>query len=308
MSDAVIRADRLNKWYGSVIALNDVSLEIPPGITGLLGPNGAGKTTFMRIAIGLLRPSSGAVEVAGEDPWNNLAHNLRTGYCPEHDGFYEWMTGRAFVRWLLRLRGRSRAEARDGAHRALERVRLLDAADRAVGTYSRGMRQRLKIAQALAHDAKLLFLDEPLTGTDPLVRAELIDLIRSFEREGRSVLVSSHVLHEIEALTRSIVLFHRGRLVATGDIHEIRSLIDRHPHSVSVRSSRARELAAALVRDETVAEVSIPAERSLLVRTRRPDEFYGRLPQIALELGCEVEEVSSPDDNLEAVFRYLTER
>jgi ABC-2 type transport system ATP-binding protein len=304
----LIRAEQLNKWYGNVIALNDVTLDVATGITGLLGPNGAGKTSFMRICVGLMRASSGTLTVQGEDPWSNVAHNLRTGYAPEHDGFYEWMSGLAFVRWMLRLRGRSMKDATEGARRAIERVRLSDAMDREVGTYSRGMRQRLKIAQAVAHDPKLLFLDEPLTGTDPLVRVELIELIKSFEREGRSVIVSSHVLHEIETLTSNIVVFHRGRLVAHGNIHAIRALIDKHPHQVRVRTNRARELAAALARDETVADIEFPGEREVAVRTRRPDEFYARLPKVLLDVGCDVEEVSSPDDNLEAVFRYLTER
>ncbi len=307
MTDPVIVAERLNMWYGNVIALNDVSLRIEPGITGLLGPNGAGKTSFMRIAVGVMRQSSGTVSVLGEDPWANTAHNLRTGYCPEHDGFYEWMSGRAFLQWMLRLRGRSRVDAAKGALTALERVGLVDAADRHVGTYSRGMRQRLKIAQSIVHEPRLIILDEPLTGTDPLVRQELIDLIKSFEREGRSVIVSSHVLHEIEALTRSIVLFHRGRLVALGDMHEIRALIDRHPHSVHVRATRTRELAAGLVSDPSIVEITFPRPNELLVHTRRPEDLYAQLPKLALGAGCEVEEISSPDDNLEAVFKYLTE-
>jgi len=304
----MIRTEHLNQWYGNVIALNDVTLDVGTGITGLLGPNGAGKTSFMRICVGLMRASSGTLTVQGEDPWRNVAHNLRTGYAAEHDGFYEWMTGLSFVTWMLRLRGRSTKDAIEGARRAIERVRLSDAMDREVGTYSRGMRQRLKIAQAVAHDPKLLFLDEPLTGTDPLVRVELIELIRSFEREGRSVIVSSHVLHEIEALTSSIVVFHRGRLVAHGHIHALRALIDHHPHQVRVRTSRPRELAAALARDESVADIEFAGEREVAVRTRRPDEFYARLPKVLLDVGCDVEELSSPDDNLEAVFRYLTER
>ncbi|HVY61545.1 MAG TPA: ABC transporter ATP-binding protein [Planctomycetota bacterium] len=310
--DAVLRAERLNFWYGKVVALNDVSLEIGPGVTGILGPNGAGKTSLMRMAVGLLRPAAGTIRVLGEDPWNNPRFNLRVGYCPEHDGFFEWLTGRAFVRWLLRVRGFSRAEARRAADAALERVSLLEAADRRVGTYSRGMRQRLKLAQAVAHGSELLVLDEPLTGTDPLVRRDLIALIASFVAEGRHVLVSSHVLHEIEALTRNIVLVHRGRLVAFGDRGEIRALIDKHPHTVEVRATRARELAAALVRQESVVEVGIAGAvagagpSTISVRTTAPDAFYSALPRLALEAGCEVEQIASPDDDLEAVFRYLT--
>ncbi len=302
---SVIRAEKLNHWYGNVVALNDVSLEIGPGITGILGPNGAGKTSLMRAVVGLLRPTMGTVRVLDEDPWNNPRLNLRIGYCPEHDGFYEWLTGRQFVRTLLALRGFG-AKSAGLAAAAIERVRLTDAADRRVGTYSRGMRQRLKLAQAVAHESKLLVLDEPLTGTDPLVRAELIELIRSFAVEGRHVIVSSHVLHEIEALTSNIVVIHRGRLVAFGDRREIRSLIDNHPHSVSIRATKARELAAALAAEPSVTSIDF-RDGGLLVRTRQPDAFYGRLPGLALGAGCDVREITSPDDNLEAVFRYLTE-
>jgi ABC-2 type transport system ATP-binding protein len=179
-------------------------------------------------------------------------------------------------------------------------------ADRKISTYSRGMRQRLKIAQAVAHRPELLILDEPLTGCDPLVRRELIELIRSIAQEGRSVIVSSHVLHEIEALTRRIVVIHRGRLVAEGEVPEIRGLIDRHPHTVRVRTDRPRELAARLAREPEVVEIRL-ADGLVSVRTPKPDAFYAKLPSALLESGGSVEEISSPDDNLEAVFRYLTE-
>lgn len=296
----ILRADRLNKWYRQVIALNDVSVAVQPGITGLLGPNGAGKTSFLRIAIGLMRPSGGTMTVLGGEPWNRPDVQTRIGYAPEHDGFYEWMTGRQFVDTLARLRGRGDPSA------ALERVRLTEVADRAIATYSRGMRQRLKLAQAIVHEPDFLVLDEPLTGTDPVVRMELIAMIRQFAREGRSILVSSHVLHEIEALTSRILLLHRGRLVAEGDVHAIRALIDAHPHTVRVKTDRPRELAAALVRQPEVVELRFVDGR-LEVRTSKPDEFYAKLPRVALEEKCAVEEISSPDDNLEAVFRYLTE-
>jgi ABC-2 type transport system ATP-binding protein len=301
----ILEAARLNRWYGRVIALNDVTLSIAPGITGLLGPNGAGKSSFMRLITGLMRPSGGRLSVLGQLPWNNPKLAVRLGYCPEHDGFYEWMSGREFVSSLARLRG-----VRDpggAAAAALDRVRLRDVADRRIATYSRGMRQRLKIAQAIAHGPELLVLDEPLTGCDPLVRLELIALIRAFAEEGRSVIVSSHVLHEIEALTRRIALIHRGRLVADGAIDEIRALIDRHPHTVRVRAERPRELAAALAAEPEVVELRF-VDGTLWVRTNRPDEFYSKLPQILTDRGLAVTEISSPDDSLEAVFRYLTEK
>jgi ABC-2 type transport system ATP-binding protein len=301
----ILEAIHLNKWYGRVIALNDISLRIAPGITGLLGPNGAGKTSFMRILIGLMRASSGTISVLGQDPWNNRRLAVRLGYCPEHDGFYEGMTGMEFVRSLARLRGT--ADPRAAAEAAIERVKLSAVAGRRIATYSRGMRQRLKIAQALAHAPELLVLDEPLTGCDPIVRRELIALIKGFPSEGRSVILSSHVLHEIEAITRQIALIHRGRLVAEGDVHEIRALIDRHPHTVRVRTDRPRELAAALAREPEVVEIKF-VDGTIWLRTPQPDAFYAKLPAIALAVGGAVREISSPDDNLEAVFRYLTEK
>jgi ABC-2 type transport system ATP-binding protein len=299
----ILEAERLNKWYGRVIALNDVTLSVPAGITGLLGPNGAGKSTFLRIVIGLMRESSGRIRVLGERPWNNPGLARRIGYCPEHDGFWEGLTGREFVTAVARLRGVPRA-ARAAAE-ALARVRLSEVADRKLAGYSRGMRQRLKLAQAVAHGPEFLVLDEPLTGCDPLVRQDLIALIKSFAAEGRSVLVSSHVLREIEQLTRRIVLIHRGRLVAEGDVREIRALLDRHPHSVRLRTPRARDLAALLAREPEVVELRLE-DGTLWVRTPDPDAFYAKLPRLALESGLPLEEIHSPDEGLEAVFRYLT--
>jgi ABC-2 type transport system ATP-binding protein len=300
----IVQAEHLNKWYGRVIALNDVSVSMAPGVTGLLGPNGAGKTSFMRILIGLMRESAGTIRVLGERPWNNPKLAVRIGYCPEHDGFYEGMTGRQFVSALARIRGVKDCAA--AARRAIDWVRMAEAADRKILTYSRGMRQRIKIAQAVVHRPELLVLDEPLTGSDPLVRQELIGLIRSFVQEGGSVIVSSHVLHEIEQLTRRIVLIHRGRLVAEGDVRQIRDLIDRHPHTVEVKADRPRDLAAALAREPEVLEIRFDPS-AVWVRTPQPDAFYSKLPKIALDAGTEVREISSPDDNLEAVFKYLTE-
>lgn len=300
----ILEAERLNKWYGRVIALNDVTLSVPSGITGLLGPNGAGKSTFLRIVIGLMRESSGRIRVLGEHPWNNPGLARRIGYCPEHDGFWEGLTGREFVTAVARLRGVPRA-ARAAAE-ALARVRLSEVADRKLAGYSRGMRQRLKLAQAVAHEPEFLVLDEPLTGCDPLVRQDLIGLIKSLAAEGRSVLVSSHVLREIEQLTRRIVLIHRGRLVAEGDVREIRALLDRHPHSVRLRTPRARDLAALLAREPEVVELRLE-DGTLWVRTPDPDAFYAKLPRLALESGLPLEEIHSPDEGLEAVFRYLTQ-
>ena len=301
----ILRAEHLNCWYGRVIALNDVTLSIESGITGLLGPNGAGKSSFLRIAIGLMRASSGTIRVLDEDPWNNPSLAVRLGYCPEHDGFYETMTGRAFVTALARLR--KAPNPRTAADEALERLKLTDVCHRKIATYSRGMRQRLKLAQAIAHGPSLLVLDEPLAGCDPLVRADLIAQIHALPAQGKSVIVSSHVLHEVERLTRNIVLIHHGRLVAEGDVHEIRALMDRHPHTVHVVTERPRELAAALAKEPEVVEIRFETG-AVWVRTNQPETFYRRLPEIALAEKCPIRELSSPDDSMEAVFRYLTEK
>jgi ABC-2 type transport system ATP-binding protein len=300
----ILEAKNLSRWYQQVIAINDVSLSIEPGITGVLGPNGAGKTTFLRILMGLMPPSSGTIRVLGENPWRSPTVTCRMGYCPEHDGLYEWMRGRDFVEMMAGIRG-IRDQKRISF--ALEKVQLEDVADRRIFTYSRGMRQRLKLAQAIVHDPELLILDEPLVGSDPLVRRELVSLIKNFSEEGKSVLVSSHVLHEIEAITPRIVLLHQGRLLAEGHIREIRKLIDRHPHLIRIGTSQPRELASFLVREPEVEDVHLEGER-LFVKTSKPDLFYTKLPGIVLESGCSVDEVCSPDDNLEAVFRYLTEK
>jgi len=300
----IVRTEHLNKWYRRVIALNDISLTIEPGITGLLGMNGAGKTSFMRILIGLMRESAGELSVLGGRPFNNPDLARRIGYVPEHDGFYEGMTGRQFIAALARIRG-----VRDVASataRAIDWVRMAEAADRKIVTYSRGMRQRIKIAQAVVHDPELLVLDEPLTGSDPLVRQELIGLIRAYADKGGSVIVSSHVLHEIEQLTKRIVLIHKGRLVADGDVRQIRDLIDRHPHTIEVKAEKPRELAAALAREPEVVEIRIE-DATLWVKTAKPDVFYAKLPALALAAGAGIRRITSTDDNLEAVFRYLTE-
>jgi ABC-2 type transport system ATP-binding protein len=198
MTDAIIEFDGVSKWYGQVIGLNKLTLRIPPGVTGLLGPNGAGKSTLLQLATGQLRPSQGTVSVFGQRVWDNPALNRLIGLCPEQDAFYEWMTGHDFVRTCARLGGMSRREATAAANVAMERVGMTENMNRAVGGYSKGMRQRTKLAQALVHNPRVLFLDEPLTGTDPVARRDLIEVIRQMGDSGCSVLVSSHVLHEIQ--------------------------------------------------------------------------------------------------------------
>jgi ABC-2 type transport system ATP-binding protein len=305
----VVAFDGVSKWYGNVIGLNKLSTRVPPGITGLLGPNGAGKSTFLQLATGQLKPSQGTVTVLGQRAWNNPELNRRIGLCPEQDAFYESMTGRQFLTFCARLAGYGPNAARRVAERTLERVELTKAMDRAIRGYSKGMRQRTKLAQALVHDPEVLFLDEPFTGTDPVVRHELVQIVLGIAAEGKGIILSSHVLYEVQAITSNIVLINRGRLVAEGDVRQIRELIDHHPHRIVLRSPRARALAARLVDHEDVVGVEFRREDgSVVVETHAPDAFYDRLPRLSLDGGTPIEEVYSDDDNLEAVFKYLVEQ
>jgi ABC-2 type transport system ATP-binding protein len=298
---------RASRWYGQVIALNDVTVRIPRGVTGLLGPNGAGKSTFLKLAAGQLRPSQGEVSLLGRPAWGSPEVFHRVGLCPEADAFWEHLTGLQFVTALLRLTGFDEAECRHRAENALHQVDLLDAKDRKVGGYSKGMRQRVKLAQAIAHDPEVLFLDEPVSGMDPVNRRRVIDLVRRLGREGKTVVVSSHILHEVEAMTRRVLLVHNGRILAEGDVREIRELMDEHPHTVALRARDPRRLATAIVGWPNVVSVTFGADGEwVTAQTARPDEFYRTLHDAALESG--VVEMFSPDENLESVFRYLVAR
>lgn len=305
----VVAFHEVSKWYGNVIGINKLTLEIRPGVTGLLGPNGAGKSTLLQLATGQLFPSQGRVRVLGCKVWNNPALNRSIGLCPEQDAFYEWMTGQDFVHTCARLSGLPRGAARDATERTIEAVGMIPNKDRAIRGYSKGMRQRIKLAQALVHDPQVLFLDEPLTGTDPVARRDLMDVIQRLGREGKSVLVSSHVLHEVQSLTPNIVLLNRGRLVAEGHVRQIRDLIDKHPHHIVLVCDEYRRLAGRVLEWEDVEGVRVLAsERGLIVETRSPDAFYGRLPALSLEDGLAIQAVYSDDDNLEAVFKYLVNK
>jgi ABC-2 type transport system ATP-binding protein len=301
----VITAAHVSKWYGQVIGLNDVSLTVPAGITGLLGPNGAGKSTFMKLITGQLKPSKGTLTVLGQPIWRNPALYFRIGFCPEQDAFYERMTGLDWLTALIRLNGVGDAPARALAQRALELVDLTSAGGKKIGAYSKGMRQRVKLAQALAHDPDLLILDEPLSGMDPLARRKTIKLIKEWGRSGKSVIVSSHILHEIESMTSNILLINQGRILAEGNVHQIRDLIDEHPHTVYIKADEPRGLARAFLAEDDVLSLKFE-DQAVVVQTSRPDAFYARLTAIAAsgQQGA-IHEVTSPDDNLQAVFQYL---
>jgi len=305
VSVPLISADHVSKWYGQVIGLNDVSVTVPAGITGLLGPNGAGKSTLMKLITGQLKPSKGTVAVFGEPIWRNPRLFFRIGFCPDQDAFYERMTGLEWLTALVRLNGLSDNEANEAARRALVAVDLMDAAGKKIGAYSKGMRQRVKLAQAIVHDPELLILDEPLAGMDPLARRRTIRLVREWARAGKSVIVSSHILHEIEAMTANILLINNGRILAEGDVHSIRALIDTHPHTVYVRAENPRGLARDFLDRADVRSMKFE-DRAVTVETGTPDAFYARLTELAAsgEYGT-IDEVTSPDDNLAAVFQYL---
>lgn len=303
---AILEGRTLSKWYGQVIALNNVSFTLGQGVIGLLGPNGAGKSTLMKLLTGQLRQSQGEITMFGERIWNNSALYHRIGFCPEQDSFYERMTGHDFLAALLQLHGFAEAEVKRRVDAALETVKLVSARDKKIGAYSKGMRQRIKIAQTIAHDPEVMVLDEPLAGMDPVGRHETILMVRQWGREGKCVVVSSHILHEIEAMTSMILLMHNGQVLAEGDVHQIRDLIDKHPHNIYVRCSAPRRLAETLVGFPDVESVRFsPEGDGLTVESRKPDDFYRRLPALMLDHDIDLQEITSPDDNLQAVFHYL---
>ena len=302
-----VTAEKVSKWYGKVVGINDFSVEIGPGVTGLLGPNGAGKSTFIKLLVGALRPSKGKLEVLGETVWGNRQLLGRIGYCPEHDGIYEDLTGREFVSAMARLGGLGRDEAQQRADEALERLGLTKARDRLLGEYSKGMRQRAKLAQTLIHDPELLLFDEPLTGCDPLARVQITDLIQALGREGKMVIVSSHILHEIESMTSEIVLLYKGQVLAEGNIYRIREMIDEHPHQIRVECDEPRALGQKLVTSEDIRAIEFPGDGALVVETHDPDGCYPLIPRVALEAGIKIHALTSPDNNLQAVFEYLTQ-
>jgi ABC-2 type transport system ATP-binding protein len=303
---AVLRAEKLSKWYGNILGISDINLEIGPGITGLLGPNGAGKSTFLKIAAGQLKPKIGSLQIFGENVFGNHLLFRRIGFCPEHDSAYMEMSGWQFVMLLARLHGFAPNPATAMSEKALATVGLLESKDRAIKTYSFGMRQRLRLASSILHEPEMLMLDEPLRGIDPLWRIKIIQLIKEYKNQGKTVIVSSHILPEIEAMTNEIVLIHQGKIFAKGDIQRIRGLIDSHPHQISIHCPDPRGLAAKLINNEFVLSVDFAAQgNGLTVKTDQRDYFFSALMRLIIEDKLAVEEITSPDDNLQAVFDYL---
>jgi len=302
----ILEAVALTKLYGVIIGLNDLTLELAPGVHGLLGPNGAGKSTLLKLLTGQLRPSEGSLLVLGESPWGNPELFRRIGYCPEQDAFWSFQTARQFVETLARLSGLSRDEARPAAERALLRMGAGEFLDRPISTYSKGMRQRTKLAQALAHEPELVILDEPLSGTDPVGRRAILDVIAELGREGRSVIVSSHVMHEVESVTQHFLLIFGGRVLAVGDVREVRALLGEIPHQVRIACDDPRALAARLAAEPAVEGFRLDAtDGELLVTTRNPTLLLRGLPDHAAAVGVHVFELGATDESLDAVFAYL---
>ena len=304
----VIELQSVSKWYGEVIGLNAVTTSIGSGITALVGPNGAGKSTLMGLAMGQLRPSKGTMLVFDRRPWDNSAVLSQIGYCPEGDPFWANLTGRQFVQFLARLSGLAPRSARAAAAEAIELTGMTENMNRAVGTYSKGMRQRIKIAQALVHKPRLLILDEPFSGTDPVARHELAELFRRLAADGVDLVISSHVLHEVEALTHQILMIDHGRIVAEGDLRKVRSKLHDRPHAIRVRVDDPRRLAASVSTIETVTGLKLTSPDTLVIETTAPEQVYDRLPGLILDQGMTPKEIAAADDSLEAVFGYLTNR
>jgi ABC-2 type transport system ATP-binding protein len=304
MKDSVIDMRDTSKWFGEVVAVNRLNINVKPGVTGLLGPNGAGKTTLLRLVLGLYEPSRGSVRVFGEDPRNNLSVLRRVGYCPELDRFFENMSGRAFVRWLCRYQGMGRNAADRAAQEACAQVGMARRMDDRIETYSQGMRQRIRIAQAIAHDPELLILDEPMSGLDPEAREEIFRLVLRLGQSGRTVIVSSHVLYEIERVTNNIILMHSGRILAQGTVREIRELIDEHPHTVRVQCGEPRIVAERFATEASTLGMDV-GDSTVFIRTADPGRFYETLNELIIEHDVAVESLDCPDDNLQSVFDYL---
>lgn len=303
-----IRADRVGKWFGEVIAVNNCSLNVGEGVVGLLGANGAGKSTLFKMLTGLIEPSHGEVYVLGHRLRESVGYYRHVGFCPEGDALPDWMTGKEFLSLKLRLMGFSKKETIDKTSYWLERFELSGAAGRKLGGYSKGMRQKIKLAQALAHDPEVIFLDEPLNGMDPVSRKQTIDLVQELGEEGRTVLVSSHILPEVESMTSEIILMDRGKVMAEGGITEIRDKISDHPTTVSLSSADPRTLAGFLIGRPHVVSVEVGDDNNVIVKTSHAVELYRALPGWLLENNLPVDEIITLDDSLEAVFQYLTER
>jgi ABC-2 type transport system ATP-binding protein len=301
----VIRVDGVSRWFGDVVAVSDISFDVMPGITGLLGPNGAGKTTLLRMMTGLAATSNGSVTVFGEPARDNPPVYRRIGVMSEHETVYGFMKGRDFVRTMARLRGVERLD--EAVDRAIALVDMADAQHRRMDTYSRGMRQRMRLAGTLVHDPELLVLDEPLNGADPRQRVHFQQLLRRLAAEGRTIVLSSHILEEVEALADTVLLIVNGKLAASGGVRAIRAALNQRPYHVRVLSDAPRKLASAVAALESVDAVSVDPDGAVVVLSRSVLDLQVELPRLAQRAGIGLRRVEPLDDSLESVFSYLVE-
>jgi len=309
MNNLLIKTVDLSKWYGEVIGLNSFELEISSGITGLIGPNGAGKSTFLNLAIGTIKPKTGHILVMNQNPWMNPKLKSNIGFCPDYDNLSDEATGREFLELVGGLHGLKGMRLKNRINEVSEVVGMKDALYRKIGGYSKGMRQRIKLAGSIIHEPKLLLLDEPLSGADPQVRKSLIEVIKSLHNDlGHDIVVSSHVLYEVERLTSKIALIYKGRAIASGEISEIRNLIDEHPHNIIIEGNKISDLAKKLLDMKYTISVGYQEDRKRIkVQVSKPDEFFATITDLITSLDCEIERMYSIDDDLEAVFNYLVE-
>ena len=305
-SDQMIVFEDVSKFYGEILGVNRVDLQIASGITSLVGPNGSGKTTLMNLMTGLLKPTSGHISVLGTSPDEPEAIFQNLGYCSQFDSFPRGATAREFIEFYLRVHGYTKQKTAELTDAALERVSLTDAADRKVSSFSKGMRQRVRLAQSIAHNPSVLVLDEPLNGLDPMARAETMRLFRALADAGMYLVISSHILHEVDMMSDSVVLLHNGYVVAEGEVRGVRDEIEEHPIQILIRCDRPQVLAARLFEHESVVEARIHNDRNgLFVKTRRPDDFYLLLNKIIIEQNLQIESIAPVDDDLNAVYQYL---
>ena len=307
-TDRTIRFENVSKFYGEVLGVNQVNLTIGEGITGLVGPNGAGKSTMMNLMTGLIRPSEGRVTVLGIETDRPEELFRKVGYCSQYDAFPPGLSGHEFIYAYLRVHGYSHADANAMAWTALERVSLTDAAGRRVAGYSKGMRQRARLAQAVAHNPQVLVLDEPLNGLDPMARAEVTELFREMADQGCHLLISSHILHEVDVLADQVALIDGGYIVAEGEVDDVRVEMEEHPIQVLVRCDRAKEVASKLFLQDHLVEVLLNDDgQGFLARTRKAGHFYEQLQDIVLGLDVNVRKVRLADSDVRAVYQYLIE-
>jgi ABC-2 type transport system ATP-binding protein len=305
-NDQLIIFDDVSKFYGEILGVNRVNLQIAPGITSLVGPNGAGKSTLMNLMTGLLRPTKGSISLLGIPTDNPEVVFRRVGYCTQFDSFPRGVTGREFINSFLYVHGYDRKTTNELTEIALERVNLLDAADRKVAAYSKGMRQRIRLGQSIAHQPVVLILDEPLNGLDPMVRAETIALFRKLASEGLHLIISSHILHEVDMMSDRVVLINNGYIVAEGNIHGVRDEMQEHPMQILIRCDDPSKLAAHVFAQDHVVEARLHDDRGgLFVKTRDADRFYLLLNEVASSGEVNIESVAPVDDDLSAVYQYL---